>query len=445
MIRFVPPHRLWKRPLYLKPFLDLKRVVQAPESHRLNAKHRNMPCQIDAVLDLHHTFKELSRKLQLVEEERNRIAKKMDGKFIERAKELKNDATILADQLAKVESDLYENASEIPNSIHPETPLGDPTHNKLVKTFGPVIRPGRNIMDHVELGRRLDIIDFISGTNIAGSRQYFLKGKGALLELALIQFAIQTCIKHGFQFMITPDMAYNHIVKACGFNPRNADGALPIHSVHQEESENVQGATHPKKALVGTAEIPLAGYFIDKLISAKMLPIRLVGLSHCFRPETGHHGAESRGLYRVHQFTKVEMFVLSNPEQSQEEFDRTVSIQEEILEQLGLSCRVLNMASEELGSSAYNKYDIEGWFPGRDGWGELTSASNCTDFQTRRLGIRYRDGNSKNWIFPHTLNGTACAVPRIIQAIIENMQDSSGTIQLPSCLIQFMLDGSESI
>lgn len=433
-----PFHRFLARPQ-----LDFKQMCREPEVHRANAASRNVAVPIDELVPLYRSFRELTAQAQALEGERNRLSRTGHGGDLERVKEsvlhLKSRLAEVHERIGAIEDRLYEIGVSVPNSTHPETPVGTAALNRELLRFGPPVDREAACLDHVELGRRLDILDFEAGAKVSGSQHYFLKNQGALLELALTQYAISVCLKHGFKLVLPPDTAYAGFVRACGFSPRAAGGALPIYTVQQEEKD---AGGHAKKALVGTAEIPLAGYHADQVLDASALPLKTVALGHCFRPEVGHHGAESRGLYRVHQFSKVEMFALSRPEHSQQQFDEIVRVQREILEGLGLSCRVLNMATEELGASAHCKYDIEAWFPGRKGWGELTSASNCTDFQTRRLWTRYREGPGRPLAHPHSLNGTACAVPRTIQAILENNQQPDGSVAIPQALRRFMLDSS---
>lgn len=436
----------------VRPLIDFKQIVRELPMHVENARLRNMDCKAEHVAILYDRFRSLTQELQQLEEDRNKLARlhtsSTEDHSRQKAVEMKAKAAALSAELGKLEAEMLEEAISIPNQTHPDSPRGSPEANKEVVRFGPPIDPQKDAIDHVELGKRLGILDFEAGARVAGAQHYFLKDQGALLELALIQYAISTCMKRGFRLMFTPDMSYSSYIQACGFNPRNGDSALPIYTVQQEEKDDARPESH-KRALVGTAEVAIAAHYADTIIDVtkQPLPIKVVAFSHCFRPEVGHHGAESRGLYRVHQFSKVEMFAITagSPEASQQQFDELVSIQKEILGGLGLSCRILNMATEELGASAYCKYDIEAWFPFGRRWGELTSASSCTDFQSRRLAIRIKDGPGRPTRFPHTLNGTAAAIPRLIQAIMENYQEADGTVRIPDALHPFMLDGSKRI
>jgi seryl-tRNA synthetase len=433
-----------RRSFSLKPRLDYKRICKDYELHRVNAKERKMPCHIDTIKESYEEFCELISRIQNLERSRNELASNRDGaRLKEEGIKLKEETASLRKRLTEIETILDEASMCLPNTTHPDSPFG--MENKVVELFGPAIDKTKGCIDHLELGKRLNIVDFEAGARVAGSHNYFLRNQGALLEFALIQYALKICLSHGFKLVLPPDMALAKYVPACGFSPRRKDAPLPIYSVFPDEDPD--STRMDRLALVGTAEIPLAAQCADQVLSASDLPLKSVAVGHCFRPETGHHGLESRGLYRVHQFTKVEMFIVcpDDLKASQRHFDEIVQIQKEVLSGLGLSCRVLNMAREELGASAYSKFDIEAWFPGRKDFGEVTSASNCTDFQSRRLNLRYRTSADKRLLFPHTLNGTACAVPRVIQAIIENCQQSDGTIQIPQALHPFMLDDSKMI
>jgi seryl-tRNA synthetase len=265
---------------------------------------------------------------------------------------------------------------------------------------------------------------------VSGSFFYFLKGDGALLELALINYAIATIAARGYRPHITPDLARPEILEAIGFNPRGEES-----QVYSVEGHDL--------ALIGTAEITLGGMLSGEILDTASLPHRVGGYSHCFRTEAGAHGKESRGLYRVHQFSKVEMFAFAKPEQSEEMHDEMLAIEREIFDGLEIPYRVMDIATGDLGAPAFRKFDLEAWMPSRNGFGEITSTSNCTDYQSRRLNIRYRDDENRPQ-FVHTLNGTAIAVPRAIISILENHQQADGSIRIPEKLRPFM-NGRERI
>ena len=283
--------------------------------------------------------------------------------------------------------------------------------------------------DHLTLARDLDLVDFESAAKVSGQKFYYLKREAALLELALQRFALDKLLPSGFIPIVTPDVARPDVIEGLGFSPRG------------KESQIYAIADHDL-CLIGTSEITLGGMYADKILAEDELPIRLAGISHCFRTEAGAHGRESKGLYRVHQFTKVEMFVFCRPEDSEQQHDDLLRHEREIFDALEIPYRVIDIASADLGVPAYRKFDLEAWMPGRgeDGdWGEVTSTSNCTDYQSRRLKIRFRRaGEKKKNEFVHTLNGTAISNARAIVAILENHQQEDGSITIPKALVPYM-------
>jgi seryl-tRNA synthetase len=306
---------------------------------------------------------------------------------------------------------------------HPDAPVGtDEAANR-------VLRHGRHEprsfpfkpLDHVEIGEQLGILDFAGGARTTGHGFYFLKGDAVLLDLALQQFALSMLITKGFMPAMTPDLARNDILEGIGFIPRGDE--TQIYSIENSDL-----------SLIATAEITLGGWYSGEILHEETLPIRLCGVSHCYRTEAGAHGRAARGLYRVHQFTKVEMFAFSTPTQSDALLDEFCKIECEIFDALGIPYRVIDTATGDLGGPAYRKFDLEAWMPGRNEYGEVTSASNCTDYQARRLGIRCKSPDFKGTRFVHTLNGTAVAVTRAMIAILENYQQADGSVVVPEVL-----------
>ncbi len=280
------------------------------------------------------------------------------------------------------------------------------------------------MLDHVELGEKLDLIDFEGGARIAGHGFYFLRNQAVLLELALQQFATQFLVSEGFVPVVTPDLAYTEILQGTGYIPRG-----PETQIYSIENTNLN--------LVATAEITLGGLMAGKVLDAEELPLKMCGISHCFRTEAGAAGRASRGLYRVHQFTKVEMFAFTLPEQSETMLDHLCDLECRLFDELKIPYRVVDTATGDLGGPAYRKFDLEAWMPGRgEGgeWGEVTSTSNCTDYQARRLNIRYKKKGAKGTDFVHTLNGTAIAISRALIAIMENYQQADGSFRVPEVL-----------
>jgi seryl-tRNA synthetase len=299
----------------------------------------------------------------------------------------------------------------------------------------------------------LSLLDFSSASTTSGWGFYYLINEGALLEQALTQYALAVAIRHGWRAVSPPSLVYSHIADACGFQPRDQNDERQIWKIAQLEKDKER----PTRSLAATAEIPLAGFYAGEAIPDSRLPMKLVGSSRCYRAEAGARGVDTKGLYRVHEFTKVEMFAwtdapdpgtvdLHSPDWTRHStavFDEMVAIQTEILTSLGLPCRVLEMPSTDLGASAYRKIDIEALFPSRmnreGGWGEVTSASICTDYQSRRLDTRIKDKSGKRNRFPHTVNGTAVAVPRVLAAILEHgWRETEGVVVVPEVLSPYM-------
>jgi seryl-tRNA synthetase len=311
---------------------------------------------------------------------------------------------------------------------HPDAPVGtDATANKVISKHGEPTKFAFKPKDHVALCEALDLADFEAGTKVSGQKFYYLKNEAALLEIALVQYAMQTATKRGYTPIITPDLARVEVLEGIGFQPRDPD----------PNTRQIYTVADSDLCLIATAEITLGGMHRDQIFEEEKLPKRYVGLSHCFRTEAGAAGRDTRGLYRVHQFTKVEMFAFCTPEQSEAIHLEIKALEEDIFKGLGLAFHVIDTSTGDLGGPAYRKYDLEAWMPGRGTageYGEVTSTSNCTDFQARRLGVRYKGKGFKGTKFVHTLNGTAVACTRAIIAILENYQQADGSVVIPEVL-----------
>ena len=419
--------------------LDYKFIKDNLEAVKANIVNRNMVADADLVVKLYDERTSLTTKLQQLQADRNKNAAAMKGKMddsqrkelVEAGKKLKDDIAEAEKELADVEPKLDEAARKIPNMANPEAPVGKvDTENLEVKKVGTPRKFTFTPKDHVQLGESLDIIDFDRGTKVSGPKFYYLKNEAVFLEQALIMYALNTLRKHNFKMFITPDVAKQEILQGIGFNPRGNES-----NVYCVEDEGT--------CLVATAEITLGGYHSGEILDKKDLPLFYGGLSHCFRREAGAAGHFSKGLYRVHQFDKVEMFAYSTPEQSDEIHEHLRQIEEEIFSGLGLPFRVVDTCTGDLGAPAYRKWDLEAWMPGRSDkdhpagdYGEVTSTSNCTDYQARRLNIKYKDDDGKNK-YVHTLNGTAIAVGRAMLAILENYQNEDGSVTIPPVLVPY--------
>jgi seryl-tRNA synthetase len=310
---------------------------------------------------------------------------------------------------------------------HPDIPVGvDDAKNLEVKRVGTPRKFDFEVKDHVQLGHDLDLIDFDEATKVSGPKFYYLKNEAVFLEQAIVMYALNILRKHGFTPFITPDVAREEILQGIGFNPRGSES-------------NVYNLEGDGTCLVATAEITLGGYHSNEILSQDKLPLKYCGLSHCFRKEAGAAGQFSKGLYRVHQFTKLEMFVYCLPEDSDKMHEYLRTIEEEIFTGLNIPFRVVDTCTGDLGAPAYRKWDLEAWMPGRNGgeYGEVTSTSNCTDYQARRLNVRYKDKKDGKNKYVHMLNGTAVAVSRVLVAILENFQNADGSITVPEALVPY--------
>jgi seryl-tRNA synthetase len=414
--------------------LDLRYIRENPEAVAENCKNRGVAADIGLVVGLADERSRLIQELNELKQRQNQLAKLVGAERDPEARE-----NLIADsrrtkelipeneaELAAVEGRLREEMLKIPNRTHPDAPIGrDEADNVEIRRVGEIPDFDFEPKDHVEIGERLGIIDFEAGTKVAGSKFYFLRKDAVLLELGLVRYALDVLMGHGYEPAITPDLARDEALVGTGFIPRGPE--TQIYSIEDSDL-----------SLIATAEITLAGSLAGGLLGEEKFPIRLAGLSHCFRTEAGSHGRASRGLYRVHQFTKVEMFAFTTPERSEAMHEEMLSIQEEIFQGLGLPYRIVDICTGDLGGAAYRKYDLEAWMPGRNAYGEVTSTSNTTDYQARRLAIRYRKNGGGRPQLVHTLNGTAIAVSRTLIPILENYQQPDGSIRLPQALVPYL-------
>ena len=423
--------------------VDLKFVKENLSLVRQNIANRNVEADPDLVVSLYDEFVNVSRTTDMVRKKRNENAAIMKnaGKMepqqravcIADGKKLKAELAELEAKLLQVEHNLQREAAKIPNMTHPDVPVGDEADAKLVALIGEkrdFAADSFECVPHLELAEKLDMVDFEHAARVSGNKFYYLRNDGALLELALVNWAMTQAAAAGFTLLTTPDVARESVVASCGFQPRG-------------EASQVYRVEDSDLCLVGTAEIPLGGYYADQILDKERLPIKMAAFSHCFRKEVGAAGSTTRGLYRVHQFSKVELFVIAHPDQSDEIHEQLREFEQGLYESLGLHFQVLDMPTGDLGNPAYRKYDIEAWMPGRQAYGEISSASNCTDYQARRLNMRFREKAGDNR-FVHTLNATACAVPRMIIAILETHQQKDGSVLIPEPLRPFM-GGKERI
>ena len=415
--------------------IDLKDLKTRYDEIKANIQNRYMNVDLAAIAADQEKRAEIMQKTEALRAKRNENAQKMKAKLtpeerqalIQEGKAIKEELATCESEYAEIDRKFMEEARTIPNYAHPDAPIGKEDKDSLaVKFWGEPTKFSFQPKDHVQLGEALDILDFDNGAKVAGQKFYYIKNKGVILQMALERYAMDIVLKHGFTPFITPDIAKEEILNGIGFNPRGAES-------------NIYTIEGTGTCLVGTAEITLGGYYSGEIIPKEKLPIKMTGLSHCFRREAGGAGQYSKGLYRVHQFSKLEMFIYCLPEESDSYHQEILSIEEEIFQGLGLPYRVVDTATGDLGAPAYRKFDIEAWMPGRGEngeYGEVTSTSNCTDYQARSLNIRYRDDDGKPK-FVHMLNGTAVALSRAIVAILENYQNEDGSVSIPPALVPY--------
>lgn len=404
--------------------LDIRCIRENAEVVTKNATDKGYEVDIPKLIDLDAARRDLSTQADELREKRNTINEQLKGggrpsaDVIEQGKTLKDQINDLEGQLKPIDEAFQELISQVPNIMQPGVPVGDESASVEVKKWG---EQKTGAIDHLDFAVKRDWVDFERGAKVAGAKFYFLKGDLALLENAITQFALDFVIKKGFTYMTVPHMVNSRTAQGAGFSPRSSAES----NEYFIEGEDL--------TLIGTAEAPLTGYHADEIINESELPLLYVGYSPSYRKEAGTYGKHSRGLFRVHQFNKLEMYAFTTPEQSNDMHEKILEIEEEIWQAIGIPYHVINIASGDLGAPASKKYDIEYWSPVDEIYRELTSASNCTDFQARNLNIRVRRADGKVETL-HTLNGTAVSLARSVVAIIEHYQNTDGTLTVPEVL-----------
>ena len=382
---------------------------------------------LDEILALDDKRKALLQQVEVLRKERNdNTAKMKNGKpsdeLIAKGKEIKEKLSTLEADLSDFEKELNTKLKTVPNVIFDDVPLGDESASVEVKKWGECKTTG---VDHLDYAISRDWVDFERGAKVAGAKFYYVKGGLALLENALIQFGIKKIVEHGFTLMDVPDLVNSRVLEGTGFAPRSSE---------QSDEYYIEGED---LALIATAEMPITGYHMDEIIDEDKLPLFYAGFSACFRKEAGAYGKHTRGLFRVHQFNKLEMYAFCTPEQSKEIHEKLRSIEEEIWQEIGIPYHVINIAAGDLGAPAAKKYDIEYWSPVDQKYREITSCSNCTDFQARGLNIRVRRKDGTVEVL-HTLNGTAISLARTMVAVIENFAEEGGKLRVPAVLQPYL-------
>lgn len=406
--------------------LDIKFIRDNLELCKTAAKNKNREVEWDALLKLDDKRRELIGKVEVLRAERNEISKQKVESSNHRGKAIKLELKELEEELRGVEEQFRLIMLTVPNVPDPSVPVGkDSTGNVEIKKWGEPTTFGFTPKDHIELAKTLDLIDFERGAKVGGSRAYFLKNEAAQMELAIMLWALSKLIAKGYTPLIAPSLVKDM--------PLYGNGQFPWgrEEVYRIEKDDVY--------LAGTAEVPVTAYYADEVLNEKDLPKKFVAFSPCFRREAGSYGKDTRGVYRLHQFNKIEQVIITTAETNNSItlHEELLANAEEILQDLELPYRVMLMCTGDMGEPQVKKYDVETWMPGRQGYGETMSNSFMGDFQARRLKIRYKskDGSVK---FAHTLNNTAIASPRILVAIFENYQQADGSITVPKVLQQFL-------
>ncbi|HEX4132792.1 MAG TPA: serine--tRNA ligase [Pirellulales bacterium] len=423
--------------------LDRKFIVENAEAVKANCARRGVRADVDRFVALDGQRRDRQTRIEelnrLANEVAKGIGKSKDAAEREARKEegrkLREQITAIGHEITPLAADMDTIQRGIPNMSHPDAPQGadDQANLEVARGKTPLPKFDFKPLDHVALGEKLGLMDFEAGAKVTGHGFYFLKNAAVLLELALQRYAVGLLASEGFTPTITPDLARNEVLHGTGYIPRGPE--TQIYSIADTDL-----------SLVATAEITLGGLLADEILDAEQLPVKVCGISHCYRTEAGAHGRATRGLYRVHQFTKVEMFAFTLPEQSDAMLEYFRELECRIFDGLEIPYRVVDTATGDLGGPAYRKYDLEAWMPGRGEageYGEVTSTSNCTDYQARRLGIRFRRKDEKGTHFAHTLNGTAVAISRALIAVLENYQQADGSVLVPTALVPWV--GSERI
>lgn len=407
--------------------LDINYIRENAEKIKTKSSDKNIEIDIESILDLDKKYRVKSQEVQALREERNKAAQSRD---IEKGREIKEKLSVLEAEFSTLENNLNELLFQIPNPSKDDVKVGtDDSENDVVRTVGDKKEFGFKVKDHLELGEILNIIDTERAAKVSGARFAYLKNEGALLQLALYNYALEVLTKEGFIPVIPPTIINFETMQKLGYTE---DGG----------SEDMFHLRDEEKVLVGTAEHSLVPMHRDEVLDVKKLPLRYVGISSAFRREAGSYGKDTRGIFRVHQFDKVEMvsFVKHGDDDKEQEF--LLSLEEKLFQGLGISYQVVKMCTGDLGFPAARKYDVEAWIPSQEKYREVTSVSTVTDFQSRRLNIKYLDEGEKKYV--NVLNGTAFAIGRTIIAILENFQNEDGSVTIPEVLRPYM-GGAEKI
>ncbi len=411
--------------------LDIRYIRENADLVQKKAEQKGYNVNVGRLLELDKQAMEKIAELQPLREKRNKLAaqskgSKPTGQQIEEGKKLREQVVGLEAELGGLVKEIDSLGAEIPNVFPDDTPLGGEEASQEIKKWGEA--EAKDVKDHLAWAEKRGLVDFERGAKVAGNKFYYLKAGLVELELALLQFALQKAKTKGFYLLSVPHLVNTQTLEGAGFSARGAEK-----QIYRVEDEDLN--------LIATAEIPLTGFFAGEIIPTAWLPSKMAAWSPSYRVEGGAYGKHNRGLFRTHQFNKVELYVYCRPEDSEQRHEELLELEEQICQELGIPYRVVRIAAGDLGAPAYKKYDVEYWSPADKAYRELMSCSNCTDYQARRLNIRFKNDAGKSE-FVHTLNATAAAASRLMIAIIENFQDKDGKVHIPDVLQPYMHEQS---
>ena len=426
--------------------LDIKFIRENQDAVRKNCENRGVKCDIDALLLLDEKRKNALQYVEELQAEKNKLNDLIQSseaeerkKLIEQGKATNTKTDEAKKELEEVSAKYKELLLQVPNMTHPDVVVSkNEDDNPVLEIIKEPAKFDFEPLDHVQIAENLDLIDFERATKVSGAKFYYLKNELVFLEQALINYVLNIALKHGFVPFTTPDLAKKEVLEGLGFNPRGQE--TQIYNIENTDL-----------SLIGTAEITMGGYHMNEIIDEKDLPKKYIAVSHCYRTEAGAYSKFSKGIFRVHQFAKAEMFQYVVPEKSKEAHQEILEIEKEIFKGLDIPFRIIDHCTADLGGPSIRTFDLEAWMPGKPNkngamgdWAEITSTSNCTDYQSRGLNIKYKKENGEKK-YLHMLNGTAVAIPRAIVAILENYQQADGSVKIPEILKKYMPEGMKII
>ncbi|MCX6763848.1 MAG: serine--tRNA ligase [Candidatus Moranbacteria bacterium] len=429
--------------------LDIKFIIENKKAVKEAIKNKGIGLDLDAFLEVYAERNKLLLEIEKLKAEKNKLNDEISAvadkaSLIVRGKEIKEKLLELEPKFKEVNIEFENLMAQIPNVYSPETPIGESAaDNKEIAKAGKIPKFSFPIKNHIELGESLNIIDIEKGVKTSGFRGYYLKNEAVWLQMALIQHALHKMQEKGFNLMITPTIVRDFALFGSGHFPFGKDEVYELKNPGKDESGQ---ELKEKFYLAGTSEPSLLAYFANQTLKEEELPKKVCGFSNCYRSEAGSYGKDTRGLYRMHEFMKVEQIVIcrNNKEEAHKWFEDMREIAEEMLKDLQLPYRVIQICTADMGAGKYEMYDLETWMPSRHAYGETHSDSNMTDWQARRLGIKYKDKDGQV-NFAYTLNNTVIASPRILIAILENYQKADGSVEIPKILRQYMPKGMDII